>query len=266
MTEPGKNLCILISNDDGIHARGLEIAERIARTLSDDIWIVAPETEQSGASHSLTLTLPLRIRQVNERKFAVQGTPTDSVMMGVLHIMKDHKPDLVISGVNHGFNVADDVTYSGTVAAAIEGTVLGIPSIALSQSFDRDEEEPHWDCAQTHGPGIVKRLIETGWPQGVLMNVNFPARRADQVTRLAITLQGQRDQSMLRVDERVDARGHTYFWIGFKRIFSDPPAGTDLRAMMEGEISVTPLHLDFTEMRERERLAKLLDGPLDGVK
>jgi len=254
---------ILVSNDDGIHAPGLEVAERIARQLSDDVWVVAPETEQSGASHSLTLTQPLRLRRITPRRYAVQGTPTDSVMMAVLHLMKDSPPDLVLSGVNRGYNVADDVTYSGTVAAAMEGTALGIPSIALSQSFaERDDPEEHWDCAETHAPGLVRRLFAGGWPQGVLLNVNFPDLPAEKVSRVAVTRQGTRDQSLLRVDQRVDARGQTYFWIGFKRIFDNPESGTDLRAVSDGEISVTPLHLNLTELRERERLAKLLTGPL----
>jgi 5'-nucleotidase len=258
---------ILVSNDDGIHAPGLEVNERIAHALSDEVWVVAPETEQSGASHSLTLTQPLRIRRVGERRFAVQGTPTDSVMMAVLHLMKDNKPDLVLSGVNRGYNIADDVTYSGTVAAAMEGTALQIPSMALSQSFgERDDPEGHWDCAEQHGPGLVRRLFEIGWPKGVLININFPDVAADKVTRVSVTQQGTRDQSQLRVDERKDARGYTYFWIGFRRIFLDPAEGTDLRAIANGEISVTPLHLNLTEMRERERLAKLLGGTLPGLK
>ena len=253
-------LRILVSNDDGIHAPGLEIAERIARSLSDDVWVVAPETEQSGASHSLTLTLPLRIRKISEKRFAVQGTPTDSVMMAIIHLMKDHKPDLVLSGVNRGFNIADDVTYSGTVAAAMEGTALGVKSIALSQSFgQREDPGENWECAAQHGPGLV---VEIGWPDGVLMNINFPDRPPGAVDSVRVTEQGTRDQSMLKVDERVDARGQTYFWVGFKRVFGDPPAGTDLHAIAEGRISVTPLHIDLTEVRERERLAKLLDGPL----
>jgi len=263
MRDSQKKLRILVSNDDGIHAPGLEIAEQIARSLSDDVWVVAPETEQSGSSHSLTLTLPLRLRQINPRRFAIQGTPTDSVMLAVIHLLKDHPPDLVLSGVNRGFNVADDVTYSGTVAAAMEGIALGIPSIALSQSFsDGDDPRENWDCAALHGPPLVKRLIEIGWPEDVLLNVNFPDRRAEDVRDVVVTTQGTRDQSQLRVDERVDARGQTYFWVGFKRIFSDPVSGTDLRAVHEGRISVTPLHLNLTETRERERLAKLLDGPL----
>ena len=252
---------ILISNDDGIHAPGLGIAERIAALLSDDVWIVAPETEQSGASHSLTLTQPLRLRRIASQRYAVQGTPTDSVMMAVLHLMKDKAPDLVLSGVNRGYNIADDVTYSGTVAAAMEGTALGIPSIALSQSFaERDDPEEHWDCAETHAPGLINKLFEIGWPKGILLNVNFPDCPADKVSKIRVTHQGTRDQSQLRVDQRVDARGHTYFWIGFRRVFSDPDAGTDLRAISENEIAVTPLHLNLTELVERERLSHLLDG------
>ena len=261
--KPKKRLRILISNDDGIHAPGLEAAERIAHQISDDVWVVAPETEQSGASHSLTLTLPLRLRRIGPKRFAIQGTPTDCVMMAVLHLMKDGKPDLVLSGVNRGYNVADDVTYSGTVAAAMEGTALGIPSIAMSQSCgDLDELSPPWACAEAHAPALIKRLIDVEWPQGVLLNINFPDLPPEQVTHVAVTTQGTRDQSMLRVDERVDARGQTYFWIGFKRLFKDPETGTDLHAIAQGRISVTPLHLNLTEMRQHERLAKFVDGPL----
>jgi 5'-nucleotidase len=258
-----KQLRILVSNDDGIHAPGLAVAERIARTLSDDIWVVAPETEQSGSSHSLTLTMPLRLRQAGPQRFALSGTPTDCVMMAGIHIMKDQLPDLVISGVNRGFNVADDVTYSGTVAAAMEGAVLGIPSIAMSQATNGEgDDEALFACADKHGPALVKRLVEIGWPEGVLLNVNFPALPPAKVKRVLVTAQGQRDQSILRVDERADARGRTYFWVGFKRIFGDPERGTDLHAMAEGCISVTPLHMDLTELREQQRLSGLLETSL----
>ena len=254
---------ILVSNDDGIHAPGLTVAENIARSLSDDIWVVAPETEQSGASHSLTLTMPLRLRQAGHQRFALSGTPTDCVMMAGIHIMKDHLPDLVISGVNRGFNVADDVTYSGTVAAAMEGAVLGIPSIAMSQAAGGDyEEDVLFACADKHGPPLVKRLVEIGWPEGVLLNINFPALPPGKVKRVLVTAQGQRDQSILRVDERLDARGRSYFWVGFKRIFGDPERGTDLHAIAEGCISVTPLHMDLTELREQQRLTGLLETSL----
>ena len=252
---PKKKLRILICNDDGIHAPGLAVAEDIARSLSDNIWVVAPETEQSGASHSLTLTMPLRLRHAGHQRFALSGTPTDCVMMAGIHIMKDALPDLVISGVNRGFNVADDVTYSGTVAAAMEGTVLGIPSVALSQAVGgRDGEATIFACAARHGPPLLRRLIEIGWPESILLNINFPPLPPGKVKRVLVTSQGQRDQSMLRVDERLDARGRTYFWVGFKRVFNEPEIGTDLHAIAQGCISVTPLHLDLTALREKQRL------------
>jgi 5'/3'-nucleotidase len=267
MAQKKKKLRILVSNDDGIHAPGLAVAEKIARTLTDDIWVVAPETEQSGASHSLTLSLPLRLRQVGPKRFAVSGTPTDCVMMAGIHILKDHLPDLVISGVNRGFNVADDVTYSGTVAAAMEGAVLGIPSIAMSQAMGgRHEDDLLWSAAEVHGPPLLKRLVEIGWPKDVLLNINFPSQPAGKVKQVSVVAQGQRDQSILKVEERVDARNRTYFWIGFKRIFQDPEGGTDLRAMSDGHISVTPLHLNLTEFRQQQRLASLVDGPLRSLK
>lgn len=242
-------LRILVSNDDGIHAPGLKVLETIAEQLSSDVWVVAPETEQSGASHSLTLTLPLRLRHVQKQKYAVQGTPTDCVMMAVRHILKDAPPDLVLSGVNRGANIADDVTYSGTIAAAMEGTVLGIPSIALSQAFSPGPN-PHvkWSCAETHGPWIVARLLAAGWPKDVLMNVNFPDRLPGDVTDMRFAVQGKRDAATLTIDERLDARGNPYYWTAFRRVLSNPPADTDLRAIYDGAIAITPLHLNLTEM------------------
>src|ERR1700722_5936755 len=153
---------ILITNDDGIHAPGLVAAEKIARDLSDDVWVIAPETEQSGASHSLTLTAPLRLRKISERRFAVSGTPTDCVMMAALHILKAQPPDLVLSGVNWGSNLAGDVTYSGPIAGGMEGCALGIASIALSQAYDDDSREKiDWSPGETHGPALIRRLVET---------------------------------------------------------------------------------------------------------
>src|SRR5215210_1451938 len=144
---------ILCTNDDGIHAPGLAALERIARELSDDIWIVAPETDQSGVAHSLSLNDPLRLREISERHFAVKGTPTDCVIMGVRHVMREVKPDLVLSGVNRGQNVAEDVTYSGTIAGAMEGTILGVPAIALSQAYGpAGRMAVRWQCAEHHGP------------------------------------------------------------------------------------------------------------------
>lgn len=246
--EGWRPLRILVSNDDGIHAPGLKAAEKIAHALSDDVWIVAPETEQSGASHSLTLTMPLRVRKISARKYAVDGTPTDCVMMALLHIMDEHPPDLVLSGVNRGTNIADDVTYSGTIAAAMEGTVLGVPSIAMSQAFAYDEHiHVRWSCAEHYGPLVIRKLLAAGWPKEVLVNINFPDRSPDKVEGVQVTSQGKRDHSTLNVDSRIDARGNPYFWLGFRRILSNPPQGTDLRAIYDGYVSVTPLHLNLTE-------------------
>jgi len=252
---------ILLTNDDGINAPGLATLMRIAAKLSDDVWVVAPETEQSGASHSLTLHSPLRLRQLAEGRYAVLGTPTDCVAMGVLEVLKDKPPDLVLSGVNRGGNIADDVTYSGTVAGAMEGTVLGIPSIALSQSYTSglDSLTP-WQTAERHGPELIRRLVEHGWPRDVLMNVNFPDVQPDAVRGTLATVMGRRDQSALYIDARVDTRQVPYYWLGFKRRPGRPGEGTDLKAVEAGFISVTPLHLDLTEKDTLAGLIAALEG------
>jgi 5'-nucleotidase len=183
------------------------------------------------------------------------GTPTDCVMMGVAEIMKDNPPTLILSGVNRGSNIADDVTYSGTIAGAMEGTALGIPSIALSQAYGFDEGyQVRWHCAETHGPAVVRKLIDIGWPQETLMNVNFPDCEPGEVKGTAITEQGKRDMQTATLDRRVDMRGNPYFWIGFKRVRSNPNPGTDLRAIYEKRISVTPLHLNLTEFEVLKKL------------
>ena len=253
---------ILVTNDDGIHAPGLAVAERIARALTDDVWVVAPETEQSGASHSLTLTMPLRLREIDARHFAVTGTPTDCVMMACAQVMKDAPPTLVLSGVNRGSNLADDVTYSGTIAGAMEGCALGIPSIAMSQSYGFEPKaEINWSCGEVHGPNLIRRLVEIGWPNDVLMNVNFPDCAPAGVAGTEITMQGKRDMQTAALDRRIDARGNPYFWIGFKRVRSNPPVGTDLRAIYDKRISVTPLHLNLTERAVMENLRETFAKP-----
>lgn len=253
---------ILITNDDGIHAPGLRSLERIARALSDDLWIVAPETEQSGASHSLTLADPLRLREVAECHFAVKGTPSDCVLMAVKKIMPE-APDLILSGVNRGQNLAEDVTYSGTIAAAMEGAALGIPSIALSQAFGSDGRNVKWETAERHGPELVRRLAATEWGPGILLNVNFPDVAPEEVAGVEVTDQGKRDQSLMMVDERTDARGQRYYWLGFERRRSNPPAGSDLRAVYDGRISVTPLHMNLTHAGSKDGLSRTLRSGAD---
>jgi 5'-nucleotidase len=253
---------ILLTNDDGIHAEGLACLERIARTLTDDVWTVAPEFEQSGASRALTLSDPLRVRREGERKFSVTGTPTDCVMMAIRELVEGAPPDLVLSGVNRGQNIAEDVTMSGTVAGAIEGMALGVPSIALSQAMMvfHDEVVAHWETAEAHAPGIIKRLIEAGWPDDVVMNVNFPARPPEDVDTVEVTRQGFRDMHIRKVERRTDLRGRDYYWMGFSGQLSNPPEGTDLRAIYDGRISVTPLHIDLTHAETVHRLKGVLGG------
>jgi 5'-nucleotidase len=239
---------ILCTNDDGINAPGLKSLERIARALSDDVWIVAPETDQSGVAHSLSLNDPLRLREVGERHFAVKGTPTDCVIMAIRHVMRDAPPDLILSGVNRGQNVAEDVSYSGTIAAAIEGTMLGFPSIALSQAYGAAGRKAiKWHCAEEHGARMVRKTIEVGIPKGILVNINFPDCEPGEVAGTAVVNQGKRNQEFLRVEERQDGRGNPYFWIAFARGRIDPGHGTDLWAMQNSRISVTPLRLDMTD-------------------
>lgn len=243
---------ILVSNDDGIHGPGLEVLERVARSLSDDVWVAVPETEQSGAGHSLTLHHPLRIREAGERRFAIAGTPTDSVLLAVNHILDDRKPDLVLSGINRGANLGEDVHYSGTVAAAMEGTLLGFPSIALSQVFS----SPHpvkWQTAERYAADIIAKLMTQEWPRNVLMNVNFPDAEPDAVTAVEMTRQGKRKIGDGLV-ERHDPRGRPYIWIGPQRSGGDAPEGTDIEAVGRRAISITPLNVDLTDMATLQRL------------
>lgn len=248
---------ILLTNDDGIHAPGLEALEQIAGELSDDVWVVAPETDQSGASHSISLSDPLRLREVGDKRFAVRGTPSDCVIMGVRHVLKDKRPDLILSGVNRGQNVAEDVTYSGTIAGAIEGVLLGIPSIALSQNLNRkrDDIEDAFGVARARGAEVVRRILDVGGlGRDRLVNVNFPGCLPEEVAGIAVTHQGQRDQELLKIEGRTDGRGNPYFWIVFGHGDHDGGEGADLNAIRARKISVTPLKIDLTDKALFDRL------------
>lgn len=250
---------ILVTNDDGIAATGLSVLIDIAKQLSDDVWVVAPETNQSGVSHAITIHHPIRIRKLEEKKYAVQGTPTDCVLMGVEEILNDKKPDLVLSGVNRGQNMADDVTYSGTVAGAMEGSILGIPSIALSQSFSFQEGgKVKWNTAKTLGPDLIRKLIDHGWPQNTLININFPDRTPEEVAGTMVTHQGHRDQNVRKVDARRDTHGSNYYWYDFRRTPSEPEKGTDLWAVYSGYVSVTPLYLNLTHNEMHSKLSEII--------
>ena len=235
---------ILISNDDSIHSTGIKVLERIARTLTDDVWVCAPETEQSGASHSLTIHRPLRLRTYDDRHFSVDGTPTDCVMLAMNHLMRERRPDLVLSGINHGANIGDDVTYSGTVAAAMEATLLGVRAIALSQRVE-DAEAISFAVPAARGADLIRRLASAPWPDNVMLNVNFPSSDPEAVTAGKLVPHGRRKLGD-DLRERLDPRGRPYFWIGPQRSDEKVPDDTDIAVLEGGGISVTPIYLDLT--------------------
>jgi 5'-nucleotidase len=236
---------ILLSNDDGIDAPGMVHLEAIARALSDDVWVVAPDREQSGAGHALTLHDPLRYTKRGEKRYAVGGTPTDSVLVAVNHLMADRKPDLVLSGINRGGNLGEDVHYSGTVAAGMEGTLLGVRAIALSQVFDERSPDP-FQVAATHAADVIRRLCARPWRRDLLMNVNFPDCPPVDVSGVEVCRQGKRKLGD-DIQERMDPRGRPYLWIGVMRKEDRQCPGTDLEAAYRQAITVTPLCVDMTD-------------------
>lgn len=247
---------ILLTNDDGVYAPGLRILEKIARQFSDDIWIVAPAEENSGAGHSLTLTRPVRIRKHGPQHFSVTGTPTDAVMLALGEIMRDTPPDLLLSGVNRGANLGDDVTYSGTVSAAMEGTLAGVRSVALSQVYAKagSGDNVSFDTAEKWGKRVLEPLIGMDFAPRSLININFPPLAADNVLGIRVVRQGFHDYSRAAIVKGTDPRGYDYYWFGLHAIEHSPEHDTDLESIGDGFISVTPIELDLTHHQSLERL------------
>jgi 5'-nucleotidase len=239
---------ILLTNDDGINAPGLTVLERIAAQLSDDIWVCAPAEEQSGAGHSLTLSRPVRLRRHAERRWSVSGTPTDSVMLGMAEAMDGVRPDLILSGVNRGANLGDDITYSGTVSAAMEGALAGVRSIALSQVYAREGmgDTVPFAAAEAWGARVLRPLIDMDFAPRTLININFPPLPADQVRGVRVVRQGFHDYARGSIVKATDPRGYPYYWFGLHGIEQTPGHDTDLEAVGDGYIAVTPLHVDLT--------------------
>ena len=239
---------ILISNDDGIDAPGIRLLEKIACELSPEVWVVAPEMEQSGAGHSLTTRRPLRLTEIGARRYVVDGTPTDCVLLALKRLLRDKPPALVLSGINAGGNVAEDMTYSGTVAAAMEATLFGVPAIALSQEY-RDRGAIPWACSEAFAAEAVRRIVAAAapWPNETFFSVNFPAAEPSSVRGFAITHQGKRvlgDNLM----EGVDPRGRPFYWIGPAKPEGGATPGSDLRALEENRVSITPAYLNLTNV------------------
>jgi len=243
---------ILISNDDGIRSEGLLALEEKLQTLGE-IYTVAPDREQTSMSHALTLHRPLRVEELGPRRFAVDGTPTDCVKLALTGLLPD-KPDLVASGINKGPNIGDDIIYSGTVSAAIEGTLLGIPSLAVSLAAHKDFS---FGVAADFATALAKRILEKGLPPGTLINVNVPPTPAHEIKGWRLTRQGKRHYAD-HVVERVDPRGKKYYWIGGDDLGFAHEDGTDCMAVHEGFISVTPLHVDMTNHASFDSIKSLM--------
>lgn len=236
---------ILIVNDDGIDGAGIKLLEELAREISDDVWVVAPDEEKSGFSHSISMTVPIRVREINSRHYAVKGTPTDCALLAIHEFMGERKPTALLSGVNRGANLAEDITYSGTAAAAMEGALLGVRAIALSQVF-RIGGDVHWPTSRRFAPEILRQLLTCDWEPGSFVNVNFPDCPPDAVSGTRVTTQGRRLPGSFRPVRRIDERAVPYYWIKLAYEVGELEAGADLLAIAENAISITPMQMDMT--------------------
>jgi 5'-nucleotidase len=244
-----EKLIALLTNDDGIEAKGLKALKKEISKIAK-VWVVAPDREQSGTSHSLTMSRPLRMNKTAERAYAIDGTPTDAVMVAFHKVLK-RKPHILISGINAGPNLGDDVTYSGTVAAAIEGTILGIPSIAVSLT---DYGYDKFEYAARFVRKLASYVLKKGLPKDTFLNVNVPPNRKSR-NKFKVTRLGRRIYRDVVV-EKIDPRGKKYFWIAGQAIVSEGGKDSDFSAIEKGYISITPLHLDWTNYKTIEEMKR----------
>ena len=261
-----KDARILITNDDGYFAEGLKLLKKIAEEYSNDIWVVAPEVEKSGASHALTFKGTMKLKKHGEKFFSLDGSPSDCVAIGLDRVLIDQRPDLILSGINSGCNLGEDVTYSGTVAAAMEGLIRRVPSIAISQNYESGKKNDIlWDASQSYLGKILENITEIGWDENVFMSINFPHCSAKDVKDIQVTTQGNRDTDDLVIYEKEK----NIFQFGLRRRLEEsvsdiPPAlnntvhgfMTDVKAVADMHISITPLHLDLTHTTSLEALKK----------
>ncbi|UFH51320.1 5'/3'-nucleotidase SurE [Pseudomonas sp. KNUC1026] len=247
---------ILISNDDGIDAPGLAALETVAAQLAEQVWVVAPDHDQSGVSHAISLHSPLRVTQRGEQRYSVSGTPADCVAMAVGELMPE-PPQLVLSGINKGANLGVETVFSGTVGAAMAALLLGLPAIALSQAFSR-RDAVRWETARTLAPGVIRQLWAAGWSKDVCLNVNFPDVAAHEAKPLQVTRQGLGRMHGLEVTARTDLREQAYYWLSISRQLHDDTPDSESAVIAGGGIAVTPLQFERTGHGAREALAARL--------
>jgi 5'-nucleotidase len=246
---------VLLTNDDGIDAPGINVLEEAAATIAREVWVVAPEHDQSGVSHSVSLHHPLRVSTRTSRKFGVSGTPGDCVAIAVQELLKDKPPDLILSGINRGSNLGVETVFSGTVGAAMAGMLLGIRSIALSQLFT-SPNPIRWETASALAPGVIRQLAEMEWPEGCCMNVNFPDFPASETKPMVFTEQGVGLMRGLNIAKRADPRGINYYWLNFTRGARTDPEGSETAIVLSGGVSVTPLQFERTNTQALSLLRK----------
>ncbi len=251
-----QSMRILLTNDDGIWASGLGVLESIARQITDDIWIVAPQTEKSGVGRACTFNHPLRLTEVSQQKFSVDGTPADCVSIALEELLKDQPPDVVLSGVNLGENLADSITCSGTIGAAMEASLRGVPAMALSQTT-KGSLQVEWAAAEHFAPALIKQLLENELPSEVLMNINFPRRAIDEVTGIRVVPHSKR-KNLSNSVACVDPKGELYYWVGVMHEEKNLTFNTDLWAIEEGYIAVTPIGLELTHHQTLKALDETL--------
>ncbi len=248
---------VMLTNDDGIDAPGMAVLEEIAAQIAREVWVVAPEHDQSGQSHAISLHHALRVSQRGERRFGVSGTPGDCAAMGLCHIMKDNPPELVLSGVNRGLNLGMETVFSGTVGGAMTAMMLGVPALALSQAF-KDRNNVPWDTSRTLGAETIRKLLAIGWGKTAILNINFPPVPAAEAGPITLARQGEGAVGGMNVDARTDPRGMTYYWLNFKRGDIQQGPESDYSAMRAGKVVVTPIRYDRTDDTVYNELATQL--------